>query len=101
MIDKVKQHAACLKYPKNACLGLAFKASIDDFREPAVKIVSRLANEDVGEIFVVEPHSTSLPNALEEAGIQLLDTSEALQRPDIVPAVVDHERCNELYLVWL
>ena len=48
VIDQVKQAADEFKKPVIACLGLAFKADIDDLREsPALDITTKLANEDV------------------------------------------------------
>src|SRR3546814_8616070 len=43
-----------------ACLGLAFKANIDDFREsPALKIASRLARRYGSRVKLVEPHRSA------------------------------------------
>jgi UDP-N-acetyl-D-mannosaminuronic acid dehydrogenase len=57
VVAKVKTCAERFKRPVIACLGLAFKADIDDLREsPAVKIVDQLISEDIGQILVSEPN---------------------------------------------
>lgn len=81
--------------PTIACLGLAFKANIDDLREsPAVEIVAQIADElpDV-EILAVEPYVERLPTALDgKANVRLARTSEAIEAADIVVLLVDHEQ---------
>jgi UDP-N-acetyl-D-mannosaminuronic acid dehydrogenase len=91
VVDKVKAHAAQLKRPVIACLGLSYKADVDDLREsPAVEIVERLAREGVGELLVVEPHVNSLPKNLTELGLKLWDFDQATERANILLLLVDH-----------
>ena len=48
VIDKIREKADKFKNPIIACLGLAFKANIDDLREsPSVEIVEYLANQQL------------------------------------------------------
>ena len=57
VIDKVKRSADKFKHPVIGCLGLAFKADVDDLREsPAMSIVRQLINDNVGEILIAEPN---------------------------------------------
>ncbi|MCP5077039.1 MAG: UDP-N-acetyl-D-mannosamine dehydrogenase, partial [Psychromonas sp.] len=57
VIDQITKAADEFKRPVIACLGLAFKADIDDLREsPALQIVQELAKSDVGQIIAVEPN---------------------------------------------
>jgi UDP-N-acetyl-D-mannosaminuronic acid dehydrogenase len=87
----VKAHAAKLKAPKIACLGLAYKANVDDLREsPAVDIVQHLARENVGELLVVEPYVNELPKSLTDLGLKLWDFDRATQEADILLLLVDH-----------
>ncbi|MBT3306051.1 MAG: UDP-N-acetyl-D-mannosamine dehydrogenase [Alphaproteobacteria bacterium] len=84
--------------PVIACLGLAYKADIDDLRQsPAVTITRLLAEAGAGEILAVEPHVGSLPPELDAApGVTLADLNEALARADIVVLLVDHKDFKEL-----
>lgn len=91
VVDKVKAHAAKLKQPVIACLGLSYKADIGDLREsPAVEIVSDLARQRVGELLVVEPHVNTLPTELANFGLQLWDFDQAIDRANILLLLVDH-----------
>jgi UDP-N-acetyl-D-mannosaminuronic acid dehydrogenase len=92
VVGKVRERARRFSRPAIACLGLSFKADVDDFREsPALEIVRRLAEERTGELLVVEPHLDRLPAALSDvAGVRLLGLDEAIDRADIVLLLVDH-----------
>jgi UDP-N-acetyl-D-mannosaminuronic acid dehydrogenase len=94
VFEKVKAVAARLRSPIVACLGLSYKADIDDLREsPALHIVERLAREKVGELLVVEPNVKHLPASLAQtAGVQLVELREALSAADIVLLLVDHRQ---------
>lgn len=73
-----------------ACLGLAFKANIDDFREsPAVRVVAELAARFGERIAVVEPYADTLPPEL--AGAALVDIDDALARCEVLIVLVDHD----------
>lgn len=92
VIEKIKQAARNFENPQIACLGLSFKANIDDLREsPSVEIVKRLADQKIGRIYAVEPHINQLPDGLEKAGILFADAEEAVNKADIVVILVDHD----------
>ncbi len=83
---------ACERFaqPRIVCLGLSYKADIDDLREsPAVEIVRRIA-ESATDIAAVEPNVTELPDALAETGVKLVDLDDALDTADIVVLLTDH-----------
>jgi UDP-N-acetyl-D-mannosaminuronic acid dehydrogenase len=98
VINKIKQKASRLKDPVIACLGLSFKADVDDLREsPSIEIVKLLAENRVGRILVVEPHIQNLPNELKRTGnIQLKDTKTALNQADLIVLLVNHRAFSNI-----
>jgi UDP-N-acetyl-D-mannosaminuronic acid dehydrogenase len=93
VIDKVVAAADQFKKPVIACLGLAFKADIDDLREsPALDIVKHLAEQGIGHILAVEPNIHELPSALANAGVELVNLEQALEQANVVVILVDHKQ---------
>ena len=93
VVERIKQAASKLGRPVIACLGLAYKNDVDDLREsPAVDIASRLAEEGAGRIWAVEPHIEQLPARLETRGVELVDLPTALERADLLVALVRHQQ---------
>ncbi|TNC80770.1 MAG: UDP-N-acetyl-D-mannosamine dehydrogenase [Oleiphilus sp.] len=91
VISKVKEKAERFKHPVIACLGLAFKANVDDLREsPALAITKQLAEENIGEIIVCEP------NIKAHKEFNLYSFDEAIERADILLVLVDHEPFKSL-----
>jgi UDP-N-acetyl-D-mannosaminuronic acid dehydrogenase len=92
VVDQVTKAADEFKKPVIACLGLAFKADIDDLREsPALDIVKHLAEANVGDIIAVEPNIHNLPKALENHNITLDTLANALDKANVVVVLVDHK----------
>lgn len=92
VIEKVKEAARNLTNPTIACLGLSFKANIDDLREsPAVEIVSKLAAVTNNTLYVSEPHIEQLPTHLQNLNINLSSTEDALNNADIILLLVEHD----------
>ncbi len=93
VIEQVENAANEFKRPVIACLGLAFKADIDDLREsPAVQIVEELVERDIGELIAVEPNINGLPENLagKSVGFETLDA--ALERANVIVVLVDHRQ---------
>jgi len=96
VIESVKKAADRFKAPVIACLGLSFKADIDDLREsPAVAIVEALADQEVGELLVVEPNVNMLPKSL-EGRVEKTDLNDALEKADIMLLLVDHKEFKRM-----
>ena len=75
-----------------ACLGLAFKANIDDFREsPALKVAASLAERFGERVRIVEPYADTLPKAFDGSGASLIDIDTALETCPILIVLVDHD----------
>ena len=75
-----------------ACLGLAFKANIDDFREsPALKVAQALAEAHGARVRIVEPYAQALPPALAGTGAVLTDIDSAIESCPIFIVLVDHD----------
>jgi UDP-N-acetyl-D-mannosaminuronic acid dehydrogenase len=98
VVHKVKQLATRFSHPVIACLGLSYKADIDDLREsPAVEIVQQLAEQHAGSILVVEPHVKQLPKSVADLpGVTLTKFDEAVQRADIILLLVNHRQFKNI-----
>lgn len=91
IIEKVKNNADKFKRPVIGCLGLAFKADVDDLREsPSVGIVRQLLKDGVGEVLISEP------TLLSHDEFELLPHEEVIARSDIVLLLVDHKQFRHL-----
>ncbi len=87
VLEKVKTKAERFKNPIIGCLGLAFKANIDDLREsPALEITRELMTSGIGRIMACEPN---VNGGFGE--FQLYGLSEVLKEADILLVLVDHE----------
>ena len=98
LAGRIVEHARDLKDPVIACLGLAYKADIDDLREsPAITVVKELAGADVGEILAVEPHVDALPPALDNLdNVTKASLEEALEKADVVVLLTDHRAFKDV-----
>ena len=75
-----------------ACLGLAFKANIDDFREsPALKVAQAVARAFGDRVRIVEPYAKTLPAAFDGTGATLIDVDTAIETCPIMVVLVDHD----------
>ncbi len=91
VLAKVRDKAARFKHPTISCLGLTFKADVDDLREsPAYQIARRLQQEELGQILACEPHLDRLPE------LPLVGLEEAITLADIILVLVDHREFRRL-----
>ncbi|WP_305046424.1 UDP-N-acetyl-D-mannosamine dehydrogenase [Geoalkalibacter sp.] len=87
VLEKVKSKAEKFKHPVIGCLGLAFKADIDDLREsPALEITRELIASGVGRVMACEPN---VQGGFEE--FPLYEIQDVLREADILLLLVDHQ----------
>lgn len=78
--------------PTVACLGITFKANVDDVREsPALEIVANLAEQYPNQILVVEPNLKKLPTTLQKKQIRHISLDQAFKDADLLVLLVDHK----------
>lgn len=91
---QVVENAKRFRSPTIACLGLTFKANVDDVREsPAIDVVGLIAKAlpDV-EILVSDPYVSVMPGLLSKYdNLHLEGAHQAVERADIVVLLVEHE----------
>ncbi len=92
VVSQIKEAAEKISIPVIACLGLAFKADIDDLRgSPSMQIVQQLVELKIGNLYVAEPHIKELPGCLQGSNIFFSGADEAIQKADIVVLLVNHQ----------
>lgn len=90
VVNQIKARAERFRFPTIACLGLAFKANVDDLREsPAMEVVNHLISDNVGRVIAVEPHVTELPIWLKDK-VELTTVEVAVATADIIVLLVNH-----------
>jgi UDP-N-acetyl-D-mannosaminuronic acid dehydrogenase len=91
VIKKIVEKAEKFKKPTIACLGLAFKADLDDLREsPSVAIVKKLQALNIADVIVCEPNITS------HSQFELSTLDNAIKTADIIVILVDHKEFKAL-----
>jgi len=94
IVAQIKAAAEKINSPTVACLGLAYKADIDDLREsPAVEITRQVFDLGI-DLLAVEPHVDVLPENL--SGIQKADLEDAVNRSDIIVLLTDHSQFKQM-----
>ena len=97
ILDKIRKVADEFKRPSIACLGVAFKADIDDLREsPAVEIVKQLKDESLGQLLIVEPNVKELPEELQGENTHFVSLEEAISKSNILVILVDHKEFKNI-----
>ncbi|HWJ86195.1 MAG TPA: UDP-N-acetyl-D-mannosamine dehydrogenase, partial [Cellulomonas sp.] len=97
--EQVVAKTSRFRDPTVVCLGLTFKANVDDMREsPAVDVVAAIADAlpDL-DLRVSEPYTDALPRELHgRPNIRLQAANEALDEADIVVLLVDHDQFRSI-----
>ena len=92
VIDKVRAKAQRFKEPVIGCLGITFKANIDDLREsPAMDIVKHLMGENLGHVIVCDPNV-----AKDKVAFPLHELKDLLKQADILLLLVDHHEFADI-----
>lgn len=91
--DAVAVHQAARgAMPIIACLGITFKANVDDTREsPALEIVTNLAEKYPHQILVVEPNLKLLPTSLQNKQVRHTSLDQACNEAELLILLVDHK----------
>jgi UDP-N-acetyl-D-mannosaminuronic acid dehydrogenase len=80
-----------------ACLGITFKANIDDLREsPSLEITQRLADKFGTRVSIVEPNAAQLPRSLTNSGAKKVTLDGALASCGIFLLLVDHDEFRKV-----
>jgi UDP-N-acetyl-D-mannosaminuronic acid dehydrogenase len=104
VLNKIRAYATELRAngggarPGIACLGLTYKADIDDIREsPALAICEEITRWGDCDVFVGEPHLKELPGDLAGKNhVVMTSASEAIARAGIVALLVDHRQFSQI-----
>jgi UDP-N-acetyl-D-mannosaminuronic acid dehydrogenase len=97
--EQVIGRAQRFRSPTIACLGLTFKANVDDVREsPAIEVVALIAQAlPEVTILVADPFVAALPARLtSNANLTLTEAGEAVERADIIVLLVAHDAFKRL-----
>jgi UDP-N-acetyl-D-mannosaminuronic acid dehydrogenase len=96
VVERVERAAKRFREPVIACLGLSFKANIDDLREsPALDITRELAGRFDGQVVVVEPNIDELPPSL-AGNVRLCELTQAIAEADVIVILVDHAQFKRI-----
>ncbi|MEM1452592.1 MAG: UDP-N-acetyl-D-mannosamine dehydrogenase [Planctomycetota bacterium] len=91
VVDRVRRAVDTVRNPVIACLGLAFKADVDDVRDsPAVEIARAVDATVDAPMLVVEPNLASHPE------FELTSIEAALARANVVLVLTDHRQFKRI-----
>ncbi|MBD3893569.1 UDP-N-acetyl-D-mannosamine dehydrogenase [Hydrogenophaga sp.] len=92
VLEKVRAKAQRFRDPIIGCLGLTFKANIDDMREsPSMDIVQRLRESQIGTVLACDPNVAS-----DKVPFPLFELKDVLKQADILLLLVDHTEFTEI-----
>ena len=92
VIAQVEEAMAKMPGTKVACLGLAYKADVDDFREsPAFTIATTLSDRHGERILSTDPYSEALPaDVRKKTNLTIVPPEEAMEEAGIIVLLVGH-----------
>ncbi len=93
VVEHIAQLARDFAAPKIGCLGLTYKADVDDLREsPSLEIVRELNERQVGEILACDPHVN--PARFDE--FPLHELTDVLSQCHILVLLTDHRQFRNI-----
>ncbi len=91
IVKKILETASRIKNPVIHCLGLTYKADVDDVREsPSIEIVQHLIHEKCGDLLVSDPLLHELPVMLHADNVTFVDFEAGIKKADIIVLLTDH-----------
>lgn len=94
VVAKVAEMVAANPKARVACLGLTFKANVDDFREsPALDIARELTRLYPGQVVCADPYQDMMRNP---GDLELSDVAGAYRDADVVVMLVGHDQFHSL-----
>jgi UDP-N-acetyl-D-mannosaminuronic acid dehydrogenase len=97
--EQVVAKAERFRAPTIACLGLTFKANVDDIREsPAIEVVGLIADAlPEVNILLADPYVSELPPLLKRhPNLKIAQAVDAVEGADIVVLLVEHDQFKSL-----
>ena len=93
VLNRVLNMARQIESPRIGCLGLTYKADVDDLREsPSLDIVRRLRQENVGEVFACDPYVST--DRFHEFPVYPLN--EVLNQCQLIVLLTDHREFRQI-----
>ena len=93
VVEHVAKLARQFHAPKIGCLGLTYKADVDDLREsPSLEIVRDLRKLNVGEVLACDPYVS--PRRFTEFALHPL--SDVLQQSQLLVLLTDHRQFRDI-----
>lgn len=93
VIEEVERAIAENPGGRVACMGLTYKADVDDFREsPALDIATALSQRHGDKVVCVDPYVDALPaEKAASRGLRFMDLDQAMRECDILVMLVPHQ----------
>ncbi len=93
VVEHVSRLAKQFATPKIGCLGLTYKADVDDLREsPSLEIVRELIQRNVGKVLACDPYVS--PSRFNE--FPLYDLGDVLAESNLLVLLTDHRQFHDL-----
>ena len=95
VVAHIKELAQRFAAPKIGCLGITYKADVDDLREsPALDIVQALHDDGVGHVMACDPYISSD----RFTDFPLYDLNDVIEQCDILVLLTDHQQFKSVPL---